>query len=80
MLSLRLIHIRIADVFGDIILIVFPLLLLRHLKSEQVKGEKIRLEVSFIVGGLTTIVSIVHAVYLLGGTQTSVLVSNIEVT
>jgi len=69
-----------TDVFADITLVVFPLILLRYLKSEQAQAEKIRLGVSFIVGGLTTIVSIVHAVYLLGGTQISILVSNVEMS
>ncbi|KAJ3878277.1 hypothetical protein F5051DRAFT_439798 [Lentinula edodes] len=69
-----------ADAFADVVLVVFPLILLRYLQSAQAQAQKIRLGVSFIVGGLTTIVSIVHAVYLLQGTQISILVSNVELS
>ncbi|KAJ3886788.1 hypothetical protein GG344DRAFT_81365 [Lentinula edodes] len=69
-----------TDAFADVVLVVFPLILLRYLQSAQAQAQKIRLGVSFIVGGLTTIVSIVHAVYLLQGTQISILVSNVELS
>ncbi|KAJ3804603.1 hypothetical protein F5876DRAFT_70489 [Lentinula aff. lateritia] len=68
------------DAFADVVLVVFPLILLRYLQSAQAQVQKIRLGVSFIIGGLTTIVSIVHAVYLLQGTQISILVSNVELS
>ncbi|KAF9265929.1 hypothetical protein L218DRAFT_956899 [Marasmius fiardii PR-910] len=69
-----------TDVFADIILVFSPLLLLRYIRSSEAQAQKIRLGVSFIVGGLTTIVSIVHAVYLLQNTQVSILVSNVELS
>ncbi|KIY66436.1 hypothetical protein CYLTODRAFT_455350 [Cylindrobasidium torrendii FP15055 ss-10] len=69
-----------TDVFADVILVIVPLLLLRYLQSEKAKAQKLRLTVSFGVGGLTTIVSIVHAVYLLQGTQISIVVSNVEMS
>ncbi|KAF9065462.1 hypothetical protein BDP27DRAFT_1424780 [Rhodocollybia butyracea] len=69
-----------TDAFADATLVVFPLLMLRYIQSEQARAQKVRLGVSFIVGGLTTIVSIVHAVYLLRGTHMSILISNIELS
>ncbi|KAF5385598.1 hypothetical protein D9757_006761 [Collybiopsis confluens] len=67
-----------SDALADIVLIAYPLYLLRYLKSEDAKPQKMRLAVSFVVGGLTSVVSVVHAVYLLNGSKTSLLVSNIE--
>ncbi|KIK65867.1 hypothetical protein GYMLUDRAFT_55790 [Collybiopsis luxurians FD-317 M1] len=67
-----------TDAIADFILVAVPLFLLRYLKSEDAKGQRLRLSVSFVVGGLTTFVSIVHAVYLLDGDKISLLVSNIE--
>ncbi|KIK65866.1 hypothetical protein GYMLUDRAFT_38358 [Collybiopsis luxurians FD-317 M1] len=69
-----------TDVFADIILVAVPLFLLRYLKSEDAKSQKLRLGVTFVVGGLTTFVSIVHAVYLLAGDNISLLVSNVELS
>ncbi|KAF5385569.1 hypothetical protein D9757_006737 [Collybiopsis confluens] len=69
-----------TDAFADIVLVSVPLYLLRYLKSQDAKAQKYRLAVSFVVGGLTTFVSIVHAVYLLDGSKVSILVSNIELS
>ncbi|KAF8909577.1 hypothetical protein CPB85DRAFT_1253589 [Mucidula mucida] len=69
-----------TDVFADIVLITAPLLLLRYMQSNEIKMQKLRLGVSFAVGGFTSIVSIVHAVYLLQNTQISIVVSNAELS
>ncbi|KIK65843.1 hypothetical protein GYMLUDRAFT_55777 [Collybiopsis luxurians FD-317 M1] len=68
-----------ADAFADIVLVASPLFLLRHLKSKDTKSLRLRLSASFIVGGLTTFVSIVRAVFALDGNQISLLVTNVEV-
>ncbi|KAF8057035.1 hypothetical protein FPV67DRAFT_1529927 [Lyophyllum atratum] len=49
-------------------------------QSEEARAHRMRLTVSFAVGGLTTVVSIVHAYYLLKGSQTSLIVSNVELS
>ncbi|KAF5385595.1 hypothetical protein D9757_006756 [Collybiopsis confluens] len=67
-----------TDAFADIVLVTIPLYLLRYLKSEDAQAQKLRLAVSFVVGGLTSVVSIVHAVYLFNGLEISILVSNFE--
>lgn len=57
-----------------------PLLLLRYLESSAAKAQKVRLTASFVVGGLTTVVSAVHAGYLIKGGHESIVVSNVEVS
>ncbi|KAF8062504.1 hypothetical protein FPV67DRAFT_1508819 [Lyophyllum atratum] len=69
-----------TDAFADVVLVVSPLLILRRLKSEEARAHRMRLTVSFAVGGLTTVVSIVHAYYLLKGSQTSLIISNVELS
>ncbi|KIK65845.1 hypothetical protein GYMLUDRAFT_239539 [Collybiopsis luxurians FD-317 M1] len=68
-----------TDVFADIILVSAPLFLLRSLQWQHARGQKLRLIGSFVVGGLTTCVSVVHAVYALDGDKISLFVGNIEV-
>lgn len=74
-----LIILFIADAFADLVLVVVPLLLLQYLQSAEAKAQKVRLAASFVVGGLTTVVSIVHAIYLLQNTRMSIVVTNVEV-
>ncbi|KIK65847.1 hypothetical protein GYMLUDRAFT_93692 [Collybiopsis luxurians FD-317 M1] len=69
-----------TDGFADIILVGAPFFLLRYLKSEDAKSQKLRLSVSFIVGGLTTFVSIVRAVFALSDDEISLLVSNVQLS
>lgn len=69
-----------TDAFADVVLIVAPLLILRHLKSEEARVHRVRLAASFAVGGLTTVVSIVHAYYLLKASQISLVISNVELS
>ncbi|KAG6915642.1 hypothetical protein DXG01_010643, partial [Tephrocybe rancida] len=67
-----------ADAFADVVLVGAPLLLLGDLKSDAAKAERIRLSMSFVVGGLTTVVSIVHAYYLLKNDMNSFIISSVE--
>ncbi|KAG6914025.1 hypothetical protein DXG01_002856 [Tephrocybe rancida] len=69
-----------ADAFADVVLVGAPLLILRHLKSDAAKAERMRLSVSFAVGGLTTIVSIVHAYYLLKNDLNSIIIGSVEMS
>ncbi|KAG6852751.1 hypothetical protein C0991_009371, partial [Blastosporella zonata] len=64
-----------ADAFADVVLVCAPLLILRDLNS---KADRLRLSVSFAVGGLTTIFSIVHAYYVIKGDISQLLVGIIE--
>ncbi|KAG6909095.1 hypothetical protein DXG01_002076 [Tephrocybe rancida] len=69
-----------ADAFADVVLVGAPLLILRHLKSDAAKAERMRLSVSFAVGGLTTVVSIVHAYYLLRNDLNSIIIGSVEMS
>ncbi|KAF8063195.1 hypothetical protein FPV67DRAFT_232309 [Lyophyllum atratum] len=69
-----------TDAFADVVLVVSPLLILRHLRSEEAKSERVRLSASFAVGGLTTIVSIVHAYYLFNDDLQSIIVGSVEMS
>ncbi|KAG6915639.1 hypothetical protein DXG01_010640 [Tephrocybe rancida] len=67
-----------ADAFADVVLVGAPLLILRNLKSGVAKAQRIRLSVSFAVGGLTTVVSTVHAYYILKNDPNSVVFGSVE--
>ncbi|KAG6914026.1 hypothetical protein DXG01_002857 [Tephrocybe rancida] len=69
-----------TDAFADVVLGGAPLLILRHLKSDAAKAERIRLSVSFAVGGLTTVVSIVRAYYLLKNDMNSLIIGTVEMS
>ncbi|KIK65868.1 hypothetical protein GYMLUDRAFT_70147 [Collybiopsis luxurians FD-317 M1] len=67
-----------TDAFADLVLVAAPLFLLRQLQFKDSKGLKFRLIGSFIVGGLTTFVLIVHAMEILESDKISLFVGNVE--
>ncbi|KAG6915640.1 hypothetical protein DXG01_010641 [Tephrocybe rancida] len=69
-----------ADVFADVVLVGAPLLIFRDLKSEAIKVDRLRLSVSFAVGGLTTVASIVHACYILKNDPNVLIIGSMEMS
>jgi hypothetical protein len=71
-------HINLADIIADLILIIAPLQLLQGLQDKQLRR---RLMLIFSTCIVTTIVSLVHAAYILklGGPKV-VVAALVEVT